>query len=116
MADTTKRIKATATPRQASAEKSKDAEGSKPTKATARKGIELVAKIEKPKKAKAAAAMPRKTTLKKEKVVAISQPEIVSREMIEQVAYELWLQRGRQHGGALEDWIRAEQELRGRAS
>lgn len=116
MADTAKKTKSTATPRQASAVKAKDAEGSKPTKAKARNGIELVAKVEKPKKTRTAATMPRKTTPKKEKVVEISQLVIVSQEMIERAAYQLWLQRGGQHGSALEDWIKAEQELRGRAS
>jgi hypothetical protein len=58
------------------------------TTTTPRKGIELVAKAEAPKKAKAAAAKPRKTATKKENVVAISQPKVVSREMIEQLAYQ----------------------------
>jgi hypothetical protein len=118
MADTAKKTKATATatatPRQASTKKEKAAEVAKPT-ATPRKGIELVAKVEAPKKTKAV-AKPRKTATKKENVVAISQPKFVSREMIEQVAYQFWAQRGYQHGHALEDWIKAEQELLGRAS
>jgi hypothetical protein len=115
MADTAKKTKATATPRQASAKKAKDAEAAKPTKA-ASKGIELVAKVDVPKKAKAPAAKPRKTTPMRENVIAISHPTIVSREMIEQVAYLKWVQRGCQHGCALEDWIKAEQELLERAS
>ena len=28
-------------------------------------------------------------------------------------AYELYLQRGGEHGGDLDDWLRAERELRG---
>jgi hypothetical protein len=83
---------------------------------TSRKGIELASKVEAPKKAKAAAAKPRKTATKKENVVAISQPKVVSREIIEQVAYQICVQRGYQHGYALEDWIRAERELLERAS
>jgi len=75
-----------------------------------------VAKVAEPKKAKAAAQKPRKAAAKKERVVAISQPGIVPREMIEQVAYLNWVQRGYQHGYALEDWIKAERELLGRAS
>jgi hypothetical protein len=114
MADTANKTKATATPRQASTKKEKAAEVAEPM-TTSRKGIELVAKVEAPKKTKAA-AKPRKTAPKKEKVVEISQPRIVSREMIEQVAYQKWVQRGRQHGYALEDWIKAEQELLERAS
>jgi hypothetical protein len=119
MADTAKKTKATATatatPRQASAKKAKDAEVAKPTTAP-RKGIEIVAKVEVPKKAKAPAVKPRKTTTKEENVVAISQPKTVSREMIEQVAYQNWAQRGYQHGNALHDWIKAEKELLERAS
>jgi uncharacterized membrane protein len=115
LADPVKKTNATATPRQASAKKVKVAEVAKPT-APVRKGIELIAKVEVPKKAKTAAAKPRKVPANKENIVAISQSKVVSREMIEQVAYQLWVQRGYQHGYALEDWIRAEQELRGRAS
>jgi hypothetical protein len=115
MADTAKKTKATATPRQASAKKAKDAEVAKPTKST-RKGIEIVAKVEAPKKAKVPAAKPGKTAPRSENVVSISQPRTVSREMIEQVAYQRWVQRGCQHGYALEDWIQAERELLARAS
>ena len=114
MADTAKKTKATATPSQASTKKEKAVEVAKTT-ATPRKGIELVAKVEAPKKTKAATE-PRKTATKKEIVVAVSQPKFVSQEMIEQVAYQIWVQRGRQHGYALEDWIRAERELLERAS
>ena len=115
MADTAKETKVAATPRQASASKVKATEAAKPT-TTSRKGIELVAKVEVPKKAKAAATKPRKTATKKENVVAISRSKVVSPEKIGQVAYQFWAQRGYQHGHALEDWIKAEQELLGRAS
>jgi hypothetical protein len=116
MADTAKKTKATATatPNKASTKKEKAVEVAENT-ATPRKGIELVAKVESPKKTKAA-AKPRKSATDKENVVAISQPKVLSREMIEQVAYQNWVERGRQHGYALEDWIKAEQELLGRAS
>jgi len=115
MADTVKKTKATETPHQASAKKVKIAEVAKPTTAV-RNGIELVAKVESSKKAQAAAANPRKGATKKDNVAAISPPKVVSREMIEQLAYQSWVQRGYQHGYALEDWIRAEQELLERAS
>ena len=85
MSDTVKKSKATATPNQASAKNVKVAEVAKPT-TTVRKGIELVAKVEVPKKAKVLAAKPSRTATKKENVVSISQPKAVSREMIEQVA------------------------------
>lgn len=117
MADTVKKTKATAkataTPRQASANNVKVAEVAKPTD---RKGIELVPKVQELKKAKAASTKAPKAAKKKESVVAISQPKVVSREMIEQLAYQIWVQRGYQHGYAFEDWIRAERELLGRAS
>jgi len=119
MADTVKKTKATATasatPNQASAKNMKVAVVAKPT-TPVRKEIELVGKVGEQNKAKAAAPKPIQAAAKKEKVVAISQPRIVSREMIEQVAYQFWAQRGYQHGHALEDWIKAEQELLGRAS
>ena len=111
MADTAKKTKVAATPRQASASKVKATEAAKPT-TTARKGIELVAKVETPKKAKTL-AKPSKTAAKKDKVVAISKP---SREVIEQLAYQYWEQRGYQHGYAIQDWLRAERELQERAS
>jgi hypothetical protein len=109
MADTAKKTKATATPRQASAKNVKVAQVAKPT-TPVRKDIELVAKVELPKKAKATAAIPHKAATK------ISHTKDVSREMIEQVAYQLWVRRGYQHGYALEDWIKAERELLERAS
>jgi|NGEPerStandDraft_6_1074524.scaffolds.fasta_scaffold133838_2 hypothetical protein len=113
MADTVKKTNAIATPRQASAKNIKVAEVAKPT---VRKGIELVPKVEELNKAKAASAKPPETATKKENVVSNSQPKVVSREKIEQVAYQIWVQRGYQHGYALEDWIAAESELLERAS
>src|ERR1035437_9681374 len=115
MANTANKMKATATLRQASAKNMKVAEAAKPTTRD-RKGIELVPKVEELKKTKAASANPPKTATKKENVVSNSQPKVVSREKIEQVAYQIWVQRGYQHGYALEDWIRAERELLERAS
>ena len=117
MADIVKKTKATATP---SAKNVKVVEAAKATTAV-RKGLELVARVEAPKvevpnvevpkKAKAQVAKPINTATKKENVVVISQPKVVSREMIEQVAYQIWIQRGYQHGYALQDWIAAEKEL-----
>ena len=37
-----------------------------------------------------------------------------SREVIAQIAYGYWESRGFQHGGHLEDWVRAEHEYRNR--
>ncbi|MGA8089983.1 MAG: DUF2934 domain-containing protein [Terracidiphilus sp.] len=52
----------------------------------------------------------RKTTASK--VTSIS----VSHEEIARLAHKFWAERGRQHGHDAEDWLRAEQELRGKAS
>ena len=38
----------------------------------------------------------------------------VSEDRIRQRAYELYMQRGAQHGKHVDDWFRAEAELRGR--
>jgi len=46
------------------------------------------------------------------KVTAIS----VSHEEIARLAHKFWAERGRQHGHDAEDWLRAEQQLRGKAS
>jgi len=40
----------------------------------------------------------------------------VSKEEIARLAHQLWNDRGRQHGNDAEDWFRAEQALRGKAS
>jgi hypothetical protein len=116
MANTANKTKATATPRidSGSTKTEKAAEVAKTT-TTPRKGIALVAKVEAPKKTKAA-AKPRKTATKKDSAIAISQPAVVARESIEQLAYQFWEQRGYQHGYALQDWLRAEQELLEKAS
>src|ERR1700722_585776 len=37
---------------------------------------------------------------------------VVSREEIARLAYSYWEARGRPHGSAAEDWLRAERELR----
>ena len=115
MADTVKKTNAIATPRQASAKNMTVADVAKPT-TSVRKRIELVANVEEPTKAKAVTPKPIEAATKKENVVAISQPKVVSREKIEKVAYQIWIQRGYQYGNALEDWIKAERELLERAS
>jgi hypothetical protein len=40
----------------------------------------------------------------------------VPRDEVAQLAHQLWNQRGRQHGQDADDWFRAEQLLRGKAS
>jgi hypothetical protein len=41
---------------------------------------------------------------------------VIDHTHIEQLAYELYEQRGRQDGQALEDWLKAEHELAGSVS
>jgi hypothetical protein len=40
----------------------------------------------------------------------------IPREEIAVLAHQLWNERGRQHGNDAEDWFRAEELLRGKAS
>jgi len=40
----------------------------------------------------------------------------LSHEQVARLAHHFWAERGRQHGHHEEDWYRAEQELRGKAS
>lgn len=40
----------------------------------------------------------------------------ISKEEVARLAHQLWDQRGRQHGKDADDWFRAEQLLRGKAS
>lgn len=44
-------------------------------------------------------------------------PEVkASPEEVARLAHQFWAERGHQHGNHEEDWFRAEQELRGKAS
>lgn len=64
-----------------------------------------------------APAKPRKAAAKKEEtVVAAHVATMPSREEIERLARNYWAQRGYQDGYAEQDWFRAEQELRQKAS
>ena len=71
------------------------------------------------KKAKAP-SKPRKTAVEKSEVTAgirvIDQPKNVSHEEVAMLAHRFWAERGGQHGQHVDDWFRAEQELRGKAS
>jgi len=67
---------------------------------------------EKVTKAKAPAA--RKTTAKKTNGAAESRS--VSHDDIRQLAHRYWAERGQPEGDPEADWLRAEQELRGKAS
>ncbi len=76
----------------------------------------------KPKKAVAAKAVAEKPEVKKTVVkkavaktgIAIVKP--VTHEEVAALAQRFWAERGYQDGHHLEDWHRAEQELRGKAS
>lgn len=67
------------------------------------------------KKAKAP-AKPRKAAAKKEIAVTEVKATMPSREEVEKLAQLYWAQRGYQDGYAEQDWFRAEQELRQKAS
>jgi hypothetical protein len=54
--------------------------------------------------------------INREPSVAPVSPTRVSTEQIAKLAHQYWLARGCQHGHDAEDWFRAEQELRGKAS
>jgi hypothetical protein len=43
-------------------------------------------------------------------------PISISREQVAELAHRLWLERGQAHGHHDEDWFRAEELLRGKAS
>jgi len=59
---------------------------------------------------------PRKpATRKKAAPTSITQMK-ASHEQIAQLAHKFWAERGQQHGHHEEDWLRAEQELLGKAS
>lgn len=68
-------------------------------------------------------AKPRKTPVKTKKTeltpvatMVSREATLPSREEIQRLAHKYWAQRGYQHGGAEQDWFRAEQELRQKAS
>ena len=73
------------------------------------------------KKAKAPAKR-KKTAAKKpaekkaEAATGIAMVKPVSQEEVARLAHRFWAERGYQHGKHVDDWFRAEQELRGRAS
>ena len=77
---------------------------------------------EKVKKANAP-AKPRKSSAKMTNVLTMPNgsqssrvAEPVSHEEVARLAHRLWAERGGQHGHDMDDWFRAEQELRARAS
>jgi hypothetical protein len=45
-----------------------------------------------------------------------SAAQLVSHDEVARLAHRFWAERGGQHGKDMDDWFRAEQELRSRAS
>lgn len=70
----------------------------------------------KPSAAAKVAAKPRKPAAKKTGALAKVTPITVSHEKVAELAHRFWAERGGTHGHHEEDWFRAEQELRGKAS
>jgi hypothetical protein len=73
------------------------------------------------------APKPRKTAAKKKaadtpsNVTSITREQVtvtreISKDEIAKLAHKLWNERGRQHGKDADDWFRAEELLRGKAS
>jgi hypothetical protein len=67
------------------------------------------------KKAKAP-AKPRKAAAKKIEEAPVQKPILVTHEEVAKLAHRFWAERGHNHGNHVDDWFRAEQELRGKAS
>jgi hypothetical protein len=65
---------------------------------------------------KVAAAKSPKTTEKKTVSSTNGNGSSVPHDQVAQLAHRFWNERGRAHGHHEEDWLRAEQELRHRAS
>jgi len=70
---------------------------------------------EKPKLTKAS-AKPTQTSTRKKIVAAAAKPATPSHEEIKRLAEKYWAARGFPDGSAEQDWLRAEQELRQKAS
>jgi hypothetical protein len=70
----------------------------------------------KPSAAPKAAAKPRKPAARKTTAAAKVTPISISHETVAELAHRLWAERGHGHGHDADDWFRAEQELRGKAS
>jgi hypothetical protein len=72
------------------------------------------AKTKKAEAEKPAAKTPAAAKAKASTGIAIVKP--VSREEVAALAHRFWAERGYQHGQHVDDWFRAEQELRNKAS
>jgi len=79
---------------------------------------EMAKKATTPKKTRATEAKTTapKTTTTKAKPARAKVTMMASHEQIAALAHRYWTERGKQHGHDAEDWLRAEQELLGKAS
>jgi hypothetical protein len=86
------------------------------TNAPAQEELHMAKSAKKPSAAPKAAAKPRKPAAKKTVVSADGKGNSIRQEEIAQLAHRFWTERGRRHGHHEEDWLRAERELRAKAS
>lgn len=101
-------------PRKTSPEKDPISSPASPAAARSRRAA--TSRTQHPAKAADSPAMPdrdQETPARAEAAVAVDRE--LSHEQIARLAYALWEARGCQYGNPEEDWLRAEQELRGRA-
>lgn len=66
--------------------------------------------------AKPTAEKPRKTATKKKTDVSNVTQMTISHDQVAQLAHRFWAERGHRDGHHVEDWLRAEEELRKKAS
>jgi len=58
---------------------------------------------------------PRKTAAKKKAVPTAEKPQVgATNREVAQLAYQLWIDRGKQHGNDTQDWFQAEEQLKTR--
>jgi hypothetical protein len=77
-----------------------------------KKAVAETAVVEKP----AVKVVAKKAETKAAPKTGIALVKPVSQEEVAALAHRFWAERGYQHGRHVEDWFRAEQELRGKAS
>jgi Protein of unknown function (DUF2934) len=68
------------------------------------------------KKTSASASAPKSIAPNRKTATKVTEMRTVTDHDIALLAHRFWNERGRRHGHDAEDWLRAEQELRGKAS
>jgi hypothetical protein len=68
------------------------------------------------KKTSASASAPKEIAPKRKTLAKVSEIRVVQHDEIARLAHRFWADRGFQHGHDAEDWLRAEQQLLGKAS